>query len=145
MNRYTYPNIITQYYFDTFIVGAHHSEPHLIAELMQRKLQARADSSLELECMIDKKLAELNLENLNDLESAEPAYWINELGRTAGIEINTYGRLKPETLQLLLCLEEDAFVEAMVIATRLTTRIQLLANTAATESAPVPSNMPVQS
>jgi hypothetical protein len=147
---------ITQYYFDTFIVGSHHSVPHLIADLQSRRSIAMFDmankqpicqieSLQRLINMIDEKLSTLNLSLLNDLEDAEPIYWQNQLGRQCALEIVTYGRVRPETMNLLMCLEEDSFIATMSIAGRLSHKIQITGELGMNISAPLPDAVPVVS
>jgi hypothetical protein len=142
----------TQYYFDTFVVGAHHSVPHMIYDLLKRKESAEAalnEPVLEYKRkeytklieMIDEKLSTLDMSDLDDLEAFEPTYWINELSRRAALEINSYGRVRPETLDLLLCVEEDDFLTIMKIVTGITTRIRIISESSEAMSAPVPSTM----
>lgn len=147
---------VTQYYFNTFVVGAHHSVPHMIADLQKRKALAKyaissmpisdhvKDECLKLIQMIDKKLSEVNRDELQDIELVEPVYWVNELARRAAIEINTYGRIRPETLSMLLCIEEEDFGTVMRIASGITHRLKLISDLAEASVAPVPPQMPRQ-
>jgi len=144
----------TQYYFDTFIIGAHHSVPHMIADLLKRKelaTSALAETKFEYKKkeyiklieMIDDKLSEYDKNELNDLEFVESKYWINELARRSAIEINSYGRIRPETLELLLCVEEEDFRMIMQIAAGITTKLVMISSYAEAMSiAPIPENMP---
>lgn len=154
MNLYTYPNILTKYYFDTFIVGSHHSIPHLIADLLNRKQYAEEqneNSKSELEkiinnkliSFIDDKLSDLDITQLDDLESSEKIYWINQLGRQSALEISTYGRLRPDTMDLLMCLPEEDFIITMSIAGKLSNRIQILGETSLSSNTDLPPSMPV--
>ena len=144
---------VTQYYFDTFVVGAHHSMPHLVADLLKRKALAQwrkvqgeipniqRDEYDKLIGMIDAKLETINVEELNDVELAEPVYWVNELARRSAIEINTYGRIRPETMSLLMCVDEEDFVTIMRISAGFTSRLQMISETAEV-TAPLPEKMP---
>jgi hypothetical protein len=146
---------MTEYYFDTFIVGIHHSIPHLIADLLNKREVAEQELSTALPNrrsdieyfikLIDKKLSILSCDVTDELEQNDRTYWVNELGRVAAIEINTYGRIKPDTLEKMLCLDDDSFVEVQSIAVRLTQKMQHLEYAAQQELAPVPPTMPVQS
>jgi hypothetical protein len=153
MTRYTYPSVLTKYYFDVFIVSPHHSMPRLIADLMVRKKFAEeqiesSTSNAEKEILssliklINEKLKTLDLDELADIEHAEPVYWINELSRRCAIEINSYGRVRPETMELLMCVEDDDFVKIMSTANRITLRIQQLDAFARHDATPKPDNMP---
>lgn len=147
---------VTQYYFDTFVIGAHHSLPHLVADLVKRKRLAewakiqdetppvQQDEYDKLIQMIDEKLSTINIEELADLELSEPAYWVNELARRSAIEINTYGRIRPDTLSLLLCISEEDFGTVMRIASNITQRLKLISDLAEASSTPVPEKMPRQ-
>ncbi len=144
---------VTQYYFDTFVVGAHHSMPHLVADLLKRKALAQwrkvqgeipniqRDEYDKLIGMIDAKLETINVEELNDVELAEPVYWVNELARRSAIEINTYGRIRPETMSLLMCVDEEDFITIMRISASFTAKLQMISETAEA-TAPLPEKMP---
>ncbi len=143
----------TWYYFNTFVVGAHHSIPHLIVdfqyrlsllkfELSKQHASAVTNKLNKIQQMIQSKLDSVNLNELDELEEAEPYYWVNELGRRGAIEISTYGRIRPETMQLLICLDEDDFVSAMSIAGKLARDIQYAGENALQPSTPVPESMP---
>ena len=145
---------VTKYYFDTFIVGAHHSVPHLISDLTKRKdialfyiekdIPFSKKMDLEKLCkMIDTHLATLNLDDIGNIEDAEPTYWIHKLGRQSALEISTYGRIRPETMDLLMCLEEDSYIAAMSIAGKLSSKIQELGDYALTTQSPIPSSLPI--
>jgi hypothetical protein len=145
----------TQYYFDTFVIGAHHSVPHMIADLLRRKelaeiainnesLKYKIKEYRKLIDMIDAKLSNHNINELNDLELAEPSYWVNELTRRVAIEVNTYGRVRPETMDLLLCVEEEDFGTIMKNASGITNRIKMISDFAEKMAAPVPPTMPRQ-
>jgi hypothetical protein len=145
----------TKYYFDNFVVASHHSVPHLIADLKKRRDMAMHRMTWSLDestkagyCklieLIDEKLSTLNLDELNDLELAEPVYWVNELARRSAIEINTYGRIRPDTLSLLLCVSEEDFGTIMHIASGITNRLKLISDLAEASVAPVPTQMPRQ-
>lgn len=141
----------TQYYFDTFIVGAHHSVPHLIADLLHRK--SLIDEYLSASVVLNNKLAKLkklicakldtlNLADVDQLEEAEPIYWVNELGRRSAIEISTYGRIRPETMELLICMTEEDYETTMTIAGKLSRDIQKLGDVSLNNQTDVPKNMP---
>ena len=145
---------VTQYYFDTFIVGAHHSVPHLVADLTKRKDTATfyiekdipfyKKMELEKLCkMIDSYLSTIDPNAALGIEDAEPAYWIHRLGRQSALEISTYGRIRPDTMNLLLCLEEDHYVAAMSIAGKLASKIQEVGDYALTTTSPIPTSLPV--
>jgi hypothetical protein len=143
----------TQYYFDTFVVGAHHSTPHLIADLQHRMGLLKFELSKQhaisvsnklnkIQQMIQTKLDSLNLNELDELEDAEPYYWVNELGRRCAIEISTYGRIRPETMELLICLPDEDFVTAMSISGKLVNHIQLMGDGALNNTTTIPESMP---
>jgi len=145
----------TQYYFDTFVIGAHHSVPHMIADLLKRKDMANHAMTFNIDEstkanytrlieLIDAKLETFDVNELEDLELAEPLYWVNELARCVAIEINTYGRIRPETLSLLLCIDEEDFGTIMRIASEITCRLKLISDLAEAVVAPVPQQMPRQ-
>lgn len=147
---------VTQYYFDTFIVGSHHSVPHLIRDLLARK--EIAESALEMEQyvykrkelaklihLIDVKLSTLNINDVYLIEEFESVFWVNQLGRQSALEISTYGRIKPDTMNLLMCLTDDQFATAMNIAGKLSTKIQILGEHSLINSTPVPTAMPTVS
>lgn len=148
---------VTRYYFNTFVVGSYSSVPHLIRDL--RNMRELANSSIssdlpgfknhelkELVTMIDNELSKYDCENeLLELEESEPMYWVNRLGRHSALEISTYGRIRPDTMNLLMCLEEDEFIAAMSIAGRLSTKIQALGEESLSHPTPVPPTMPVVS
>jgi hypothetical protein len=146
---------ITHYYFRTFVVGSYSSVPHLIRDLLSMKEIANKSISLEslpsrneelkkLITMIDNELSKYDIENeLSELEESEPIYWVNRLGRQSALEISTYGRIRPETMNLLMCLPEDEFIAAMSIAGRLSTKVQVLGETSLSQRTPVPSTMPI--
>ena len=145
---------VTQYYFDTFIVGAHHSVPHLISDLSKRKdvalfyiekdIPFYKKMELEKLCkMIDKHLSLIDTAEINNLEKNEPAYWVHRLGRQSALEISTYGRIRPETMDLLMCLDEDRYIAAMSIAGKLSSKIQELGDYALTTQSPIPSSLPI--
>jgi len=144
---------VTQYYFDTFVVGAHHSMPHLVADLLKRRELAKYEQSREIPQvlrneydklikMIDAKLETIDIEELKDIELAEPIYWVNELARRSAIEINTYGRIRPETMTLLLCVDEEDFATIMKIASGITQRLVGISAKAEASATPVPEKMP---
>lgn len=145
---------VTQYYFDTFVVGAHHSLPHMVDDLLKRKRLAewsktqaeispvQRDDYDKLISMIDAKLDSINVDELNDLELSEPVYWVNELARRSAIEINTYGRIRPETMALLLCIDEEDFATVMKIASGITLKLQLISQESEIPTASVPEKMP---
>lgn len=146
---------VTRYYFKTFIVGSYSSVPHLIRDLLTMKEVANKSISKNLPTykneelkslvsMIDLELSNYDCEKeLLNLEEAEPLYWINKLGRQSALEISTYGRIRPETMNLLMYLQEDEFTIAMSIAGRLSTKIQILGETSLSQNTPVPTTMPV--
>lgn len=148
---------ITEYYVNTFIVGAHHSTPHLIRDL--KRILSLANNELQkshhtpfrtaelhsLLAIVTEKLSTLNLDEESDLELAEPVFWVNQLGRQCSIEISTYGRIRPETMNLLICLPDDDFVAAMAISGKLVNRIQQLGESSLNSAAPIPPTMPVVS
>lgn len=148
---------ITRYYFKTFIVGSYSSLSHLIRDLVQLKQIATNSISAvnasfrneELKLlinMIDSELANYDADAiLDDLEDDEPVYWINRLGRQSALEISTYGRIRPETMNLLMCLPEDDFQVAMSIAGRLANKIQILGEQALSQDTPIPPTIPVVS
>ena len=145
----------TQYYFDTFIVGAHHSLPHLVADLLERKSIAefwvekdipncKKESLVHILAMIDKKLSTIDADEEYKLEAAEPMYWIHRLSKQSALEISTYGRIRPETMELLMCLEDDEFAYIMCLAGRLSTKIQAIGdNSLSSHQAPLPSSIPI--
>jgi len=144
---------VTQHYFDRFVIGAHHSIPHMIADLLKRKELAtiairssindvQKSEYSKLVQLIDAKLETINVDEVKDLELAEPVYWVNELARRSAIEINTYGRIRPETLSLLLCVNEEDFGTIMRIASGITHRLKLISDLAEAVVAPVPQQMP---
>jgi hypothetical protein len=145
---------VTQYYFDTFIVGAHHSVPHLIADLSKRKdialfyiekdIPFYKVMELEKLCkMIDTHLSTINPADAVNIEKAEPAYWVHRSGRQSALEISTYGRIRPETMDLLMCLEEDQYLAAMSIAGKLSMKIQSLGEYALSSQSSLPPSVPV--
>jgi hypothetical protein len=145
---------VTQYYFDTFIVGRHHSVPHLISDLNKRKNIATyyllkdipeciKEDLVKLSGMIDTKLLTIDSNEILKLEAAEPAYWVNSLGRQSALEISTYGRIKPETMNLLMCLDEDRYIAVMSIAGHLAGKLQMLGEASLSSSAPIPSTLPI--
>jgi hypothetical protein len=148
---------ITRYYFKTFIVGSYSSLSHLIKDLLQ--LMQIASNSISpanasfrneelkvLISMIEAELANYDVDAaLADLEEAEPVYWINRLGRQSALEISTYGRIRPETMNLLMCLPEDNFQVAMSIAARLANKIQVMGEQALSQETQIPPTMPVVS
>ncbi len=148
---------ITRYYFKTFIVGSYSSLSHLIKDLLQ--LMQIASNSISpanasfrneelkvLISMIEAELANYDVDAaLADLEDDEPVYWINRLGRQSALEISTYGRIRPETMNLLMCLPEDDFQVAMSIAGRLANKIQILGEQALSQDTPIPPTIPVVS
>ena len=148
---------ITRYYFKTFIVGSYSSLSHLIRDLLQMKQTAtnsisstnasfRNEELKLLIGMIDAELVNYDADTiLADLEEDEPVYWINRLGRQSALEISTYGRIRPETMNLLMCLPEDDFQVAMSIAGRLATKIQVIGEQALSQDTSIPSTMPVVS
>lgn len=153
---------MTQYEFDTFVVGKHHSRARLIQDLLKRKSKAQdvvgsADltkfgidlpatiktlEAKQLIEMIDSELAQHDINLLKDLESEEPAYWIDELARTSALEINTYGRIRPETMDKLMLLPEDHFVSAMNKSAILVVKLKNTAEGAQAIDAPIPENLP---
>jgi len=148
---------ITRYYFKTFIVGPYSFSTHLVRDLLQLKQVAsnsispsnvsyRNEELKLLINMIDAELANYDVETeLLNLEENESVYWINRLGRQSALEISTYGRIRPETMNLLMCLTEDEFQIVMSIAGRLTTKIQVMGEQALSQETPIPSTMPVVS
>lgn len=146
---------VTQYYFDTFVIGAHHSVPHMIADLLRRKelatlaiqetkLEFKKKEYVKLISMIDEKLSTLDMKELNDLEFVESKYWINELSKRVAIEVNTYGRIRPDTLDLLLCIDEEDFGTIMKIAAGITNKLKMITDYAESMATPVPPLMPRQ-
>lgn len=146
---------VTQYYFDTFVIGAHHSVPHMIADLLRRKelaevalqetkLEFKKKEYTKLISMIDEKLSTVDMDDINDLEFVESKYWINELSRRVAIEVNTYGRIRPDTLDLLLCIDEEDFGTIMKIAAGITNRMKLISDFAESMVTPVPETLPKQ-
>jgi hypothetical protein len=146
---------VTQYYFDTFVIGLHHSVPHMIADLLRRKelatvamaetiFEFKKNDYTKLISLIDEKLSEYDLNDLNDLEFVESKYWINELARKAAIEINSYGRIRPDTLELLLCLEEEDLKTIMQIAAGITRKLTMISAYAESIAVPIPENTPRQ-
>lgn len=152
---------MTQYEFDTFVVGKHHSRARLIQDLLRRKqalLEKRDDdlSKFGIELpgnlkfsdadnmikMIDIELSRHDINHLKDLEKEEPAYWIDELARTAALEINTYGRIRPETMDKLMLLPEENFISSMNKASTLVMKLKLTAEGAEIINAPLPGNLP---
>jgi hypothetical protein len=148
---------VTRYYFKTFIVGSYSFSSHLVRDLLQLKQAAsnlispsnisyRNEELKLLINMIDAELANYDIETeLLNLEESEPVYWINRLGRQSALEISTYGRIRPETMNLLMCLPEDDFRAAMSIAGRLSTKIQVTGEQALSEETPISPTMPVVS
>jgi hypothetical protein len=144
---------ITQYYFDTFIVGQHYSVPHLVADLNLKRQQAiellarceeyKSSNLTMLIKMIDTELAKHNLNDHPNIEDCESAYWVIRLGRQSALEISTYGRIRPETMNLLMCLDDDAYMDAMSIAGRLSNKIENLGYSALNTNTPIPPTMPV--
>jgi hypothetical protein len=145
---------VTQYYFETFIIGAHHSVPHLIADLLKRKdiasfyiekdiPDSKKADLIKLKTMINAKLLSIDQTDLDHIEDAEPAYWVHRLGRQSALEISTYGRIRPETMDLLMCMEEDQYLAAMSIAGRLASKIQQLGEQALSTQSPIPSSLPI--
>jgi hypothetical protein len=145
---------VTKYYFETFIVGAHSSMPHLLTDLWERKHIALVELNKSLPHnkiealktliqMIEDKIDSIDPSVINELEDAEPTHWINKLGRQSALEISTYGRIRPETMHLLMCLPEENFIAAMSIAGRLSNKIQALGEQAMLQEVPVPQTMPV--
>jgi hypothetical protein len=145
---------VTQYYFDTFIVGAHHSVPHLISDLSRRKdiasfyidkdIPFYRKMELEKLCkMIDTHLSSIDPNSIGNIEDAEPTYWIHKLGRQSALEISTYGRIRPETMDLLMCLEEEHYVAAMSVAGRLSSKIQEIGDRGLATQSPIPSSIPI--
>lgn len=124
---------MTTYYFRTFVVGKHHSQRALREELIE--LQKDADPALTE--MIQSALKDMPLV----VEGNEHEYWINELARRAALEINSYGRVKPETLELMMCMQDDDFSAIMAIADSITQHIQELCKNAV--NTPLPTNIPV--
>lgn len=147
---------ITKYYFDTFIVGPHSSIPHLIVDLISRKEialvemkgdlpQFKINDLKALVDLIEAKLLTLDMRKLEDLESEEPVYWIHKLGRQSALEIVTYGRVRPETMNLLMCLPEEDFIAAMSVAGRLSAKVQATADFSISQKTNIPASMPVAS
>lgn len=151
---------VTKYYFDAFIVGAHSSLPHLLKDLLERKeliLMALSDPDNSLpnykikelnffDSLIESKIStlDIDLKYLSDeIENAEPEYWTNRLGRQSALEISTYGRIRPETMNLLMLLPEDNFVAAMNIAGRLSNKIQILGESSLSQQTPIPGTIPI--
>lgn len=146
----------TKYYFETFVVGAHHSVPHLLKDLLHRKSEIDLalnsnehstfvkDELLALQKLVDSKIEEVGYEHLNDIELAEPVYWINKLGKQCAIEISTYGRIRPETMELLVCLDDESFTAALAKAGGLSRIIDSKGSNALART-PVPENLPVLS
>lgn len=146
---------ITQYEFDTFIVGKHHSVARMIQDLLRRKsaaidLIADLDNFTTLEelearqiiILIDKELSKYKIDDFNTLEKEEPIYWVNELARQSALEITTYGRIRPETQDKLMLLEEDQFSNAMLKTGSLVKKINTLADTAYNITTPMPEGLP---
>jgi hypothetical protein len=147
---------MTQYEFDTFIVGKHHTRARLIQDLLRRKQNAldeiehmpltlRELDQAELKNlirMIDIELSQHDINNIKDLESEEIAYWIDELARTSALEINTFGRIKPETMDKLMLIEEDHFISAMNKAGMLVMKLKLVAEGSHCIDAPLSKDMP---
>lgn len=149
------PAGMSQYEFDTFIVGKHHSKARMIQDLLRRKSSAMdliADlvnfttlevlEARQIVVLIDKELSKHNINDLNALEIEEPIYWINELARQSALEITTYGRIRPETQDKLMLLEEDQFSNAMLKTGSLVKKINTLAEAAYNITTPLPEGLP---
>jgi hypothetical protein len=148
---------ITRYYFKTFIVESYSSVPHLVRDLLQLKQIAynsispsnvsyRNEELKLLINMIEAELANYNTDiELAELEENEPIYWINRLGRQSALEISTYGRIRPETMNLLMYLPEDDFQIALSIAGRLSSKIQAMGEQSLSQETPLPPTMPIVS
>lgn len=146
---------VTRYYFDTFILGQYSSTSHLVRDLINmREVAAKSINAelpsykvKELKKLIDMIESELSNYNINaelaNLEENEPVHWMHKLGRQAGLEISTYGRIRPETMNLLMCIPEENFEIAMSIAGRLSIKIQALGEESLMQNTPVPSTVPV--
>lgn len=145
---------ITRFEFKTFVIGKHHSQARMIRDLLRMKQSALEDVSkletdtlrqcelIQLIEMIDTELANYDMNLLSDIEDEEPTYWINELARTAALEINTHGRIRPETMDKLMLIDEDHFVSAMIKAGKLVTKVTSTAENSETIDAPLPRNLP---
>jgi hypothetical protein len=148
---------ITSTYFRNFIVAAHHSKPHLILDLLKQKQNSIEEIArllvidgslrlLELEQlirMIDIELAKYNIDEVSKIEEEDTVYWVDKLARQSALEITTYARVRPETMNLLMLLSEDQFVNAMSKAGHLINAIKSLSDIGQNISPIIPDSLPV--
>lgn len=144
---------MTQFEFDTFIVGKHHSVSRLIQDLLRRKqialelIDTKSESLEKSEAnqlvnRIDTELAKHDINRLADIEYEESVYWIDELARQVALEVCTNGHISIETQDKLMLVEIESFENIMSKAGQLTQRIKLIAEGAASVQTPLPPAMP---
>ena len=149
---------ISSYEFETFVVGKHHSNARFIQSLLRMKQESlekldyltKEEKTNTLEFLdnqhlikkIDNELSKHDINLLNDLDDEEEVYWIDRLARQSALEINTYGRIKPETIDKLMLMDEEHFILAMNKAGMLVDRIKNLAEDAHRISSPMPPTLP---
>lgn len=143
---------MTQHEFDTFLVGKYHSKARLIRDLLVKKKEIKdsyvfgqdiiSQADQDMIRMIDAELDKHDINLINNLEKEEPIFWINELARQSALEINTYGRIRPETMDKLMLIETEHFEAAMAKCGALVMRLKQIADSAYSHSAPLPESMP---
>lgn len=144
---------MTQFEFDTFIIGKHHSVARLIQDLLRRKQSAieiiestkselkKAESTQLIE-RIDIELSKYDINRLKDIEFEESVYWIDELARQVTLELCTNGTISQVTQDKLMLIEIESFQNVMLKANQLTQRIKLVAEGASVVQSPLPDSMP---
>jgi hypothetical protein len=79
-----------------------------------RKLAAAANLELDSKLLTEVKDA---IAAMDIPEDDERMHWVQKLGRTAGVDLLTIGKVQPENMLAMASLPADDFKEAVKVAT----------------------------
>jgi hypothetical protein len=79
-----------------------------------RKLAAAANLKLDSKLLTEVKDA---IAAIDIPEDDERMHWVQKLGRTAGVDLLTIGKVQPENMLAMASLPADDFKEAVKVAT----------------------------
>jgi hypothetical protein len=88
-----------------------------LAQEYTKKRKTEKANELRLEqVLLDEVIAVIELMNIP--EDDEQYHWIQKLGRLAGADLLTLGKVQPETMLAMIGLGVEDFKEAVKVATR---------------------------
>jgi|TARA_B110000305_G_C19283181_1_gene560342 hypothetical protein len=91
----------------------------LNVDLVNEYTKARKKAAVE-DCGLPAELYSEVFEAINAMdipEDDERMHWVQKLGRTAGVDLLTIGKVQPENMLAMASLPADDFKEAVKVAT----------------------------